>query len=89
MYYLTSGVEVFEWRFAWSPAWNSVGRHVRFNRELVERSEGYLRRAFGLEEGEEVPPVSAIFAFFNLAFIPSGVPGFHIIIIVIFFVSVR
>ncbi|KAJ2917767.1 hypothetical protein MD484_g2673, partial [Candolleomyces efflorescens] len=60
MYYLTSGAEVFEWRFAWSPAWNSVGRHVRFNNDLVERSERYLRRAFGLEEGEEVPPFIAI-----------------------------
>lgn len=58
LYYATSGADVFEWRFSFSPAWNSVGRHVLFNRRLVERSKGYLRQAFGLGKREEIPPVS-------------------------------
>lgn len=61
MYYMTSGVEVFEWRFSWSPAWNAVGKHVKFNQGLIERSEGYLRRAFGLGAVEPIPPVSLWF----------------------------
>ncbi|KAJ2924268.1 hypothetical protein H1R20_g12817, partial [Candolleomyces eurysporus] len=75
MYYLTSGVEPFEWRFSWSPAWNNVGKHVKFNRDLVERSEGYLRRAFGLEEGEEVPPFIAIHARHGDFGITCSIPG--------------
>lgn len=58
LYYATSGADVFEWRFSFSPAWNSVGRHVLFNQGLVERSTGYLRRAFGLGERDSIPPVS-------------------------------
>ena len=57
LYYLTSGADYFEWRFSWSPAWNVVGKHARFNRPLVERSEGYLRKAFGLQDSEAIPPV--------------------------------
>lgn len=60
LYYATSGAEIFEWRFGWSPAWNKVGRHVLFNEVLVDRSREYLRTAFGLEAGEEIPPFIAI-----------------------------
>lgn len=58
LYYATSGAESFEWNYPWSPAWNQVGRHVRFNWWMVERSEGYLRRAFGLDKDQAIPPVS-------------------------------
>ncbi|KAJ3523233.1 hypothetical protein NMY22_g11534 [Coprinellus aureogranulatus] len=60
LYYATSGADVYEWRFSFSPAWNSVGQHVLFNREFVERSSEYIRRAFDLEYLEEIPPFIAI-----------------------------
>lgn len=60
LYYATSGAESFEWNYPWSPAWNQVGRHVRFNWWMVERSEGYLRRAFGLDKDQAIPPFIAI-----------------------------
>ena len=41
-------------------AWNLliIGKHVRFNDDLVETTKAYLSRAFNLSEGEIPPPVS-------------------------------
>jgi hypothetical protein len=57
LYFTTSSDRLFEWEAPWSPAWNLIGKHVRFNNELVEITKGYLSRAFNLSEGE-IPPVS-------------------------------
>ena len=57
LYFTTSSDKLFEWEVPWSPAWNLVGKHVRFNDDLVEITKGYLSRAFNLSEGE-IPPVS-------------------------------
>ena len=66
LYYLTSGVDEYEWRFAWSPAWRFVGRHVVFNEPLVNLAKEYLRLAIhdGEDAGneEEIPPVSFVMA---------------------------
>jgi hypothetical protein len=47
-------------------AWESVGKHMRWNPELEEMAKGYLRRAFGVRDGKgkKVPPVSLGFALF-------------------------
>ena len=58
LYFTTSSDRKFEWEASWSPAWNLVGKHVRFNDDLVEITKGYLSRAFNLSEGEITPPVS-------------------------------
>lgn len=58
LYYVTSGTKAFEFESKWSPAWFTVGRHLRFTESLKELSKGYLRRAFNLPNGQEVPPVS-------------------------------
>ena len=57
LYYTTSSNRLFEWEAPWSPVWNLIGKHVRFNNELVEIAKGYLSRAFNVGEGE-IPPVS-------------------------------
>ena len=66
LYFITSSDKLLEWEASWSPAWNSVGTHVRFNDKLVEIAKGYLLRAFNLSEGE-IPPVS-LFVFLLLLF---------------------
>jgi hypothetical protein len=70
LYYLTSGVDEYEWRFAWSPAWRFVGRHVVFNEPLVNLGKEYLRLAIhdGEDAGdeEEIPPVSFVVASLSL-----------------------
>jgi hypothetical protein len=57
LYFLTSSDRLFEWEASWSPAWNLIGTHIRFNDELVEIAKGYLSRAFNSNAGE-IPPVS-------------------------------
>ena len=58
LYFITSSDRLFEWEASWSPAWNSVGTHLRFTNELIEITRGYLSRAFNLIKGEKIPPVS-------------------------------
>ncbi|TFK35507.1 hypothetical protein BDQ12DRAFT_688252 [Crucibulum laeve] len=58
LYFSTSGRESFEWEHAWSPAWRTVGKHLRFTSEMEELARGYLRRAFGV--AGDVPPFIAI-----------------------------
>lgn len=60
LYYTTSGTRAFEFENKWSPAWYTVGRHLRFTEPLMELTRGYLRRAFGLLDDEDVPAVSSI-----------------------------
>lgn len=61
LYYTTSSSETFEWRFAWSPAWRFVGRHVRYNQNLVGLGEGYARRAMKVEDNaQELPKFIAV-----------------------------
>lgn len=63
LYFTTSSNKLYEWEAPWSPAWNLVGKHVRFTNELVEITKGYLSRAFNMSEGE-IPSVS----FFECSF---------------------
>ncbi|KAH9836945.1 uncharacterized protein C8Q71DRAFT_578541 [Rhodofomes roseus] len=48
----------FEHDFA--PAWRFVGAYMHWTPELQELAYAYVRRAFGLEDGAEVPPYIAI-----------------------------
>ena len=57
LYFTTSSDRLFEWEAPWSPAWNLIGKHVRFNDELIEITKGYLSKVFNITEGE-IPPVS-------------------------------
>jgi hypothetical protein len=59
LYYATSGVDVYEWRFSWSPAWQSIARHLKFTQPMLDLGQEYLRTAFSIHEsGNELPPVS-------------------------------
>jgi hypothetical protein len=60
LFYTSTGVKQFEFEERWSPVWNSVGTHFRFQEDLVEHAKVYIRRAFGIDEGGEVPPVSTL-----------------------------
>ncbi|KAF8497690.1 hypothetical protein JB92DRAFT_3146620 [Gautieria morchelliformis] len=49
-----------EWWEEWSPAWIEVGRHARWEKRLERVAVGYIQRALGVEEGEEVPRYIAV-----------------------------
>jgi hypothetical protein len=55
LYYATSGVDVYEWRFSWSPVWQSIARHLKFTQPMLDLGEEYLQKVF---EQQELPPVS-------------------------------
>ena len=64
LYYVSSGIERLEMEQRWSPVWSRIGQHMRWSTELVELSDAYIRRAFGLPEAsvegkplEALPPV--------------------------------
>ena len=64
LYYVTSGVDLYEWRFSWSPAWQTIARHLKFTQPMLDLSQEYLRRAFLIHESDnELPPVSGRKAF--------------------------
>lgn len=59
LYYATSGVDVFEWRFSWSPVWRSIAQHLKFTLPMLRLGQEYLRRALQVPESQhELPPVS-------------------------------
>ena len=59
LYYSTSGVDVYEWRFSWSPAWQSIARHLKFTQPMLDLGREYLRKVFLIDESDyELPPVS-------------------------------
>ena len=61
LYYATSGVEVYEWRFSWSPVWQSIGRHLKFTQPMLHLGNEYLRRVFQVDESQDkLPPVSEL-----------------------------
>lgn len=47
-----------EWWEEWSPAWHMVGKHTRWEKNLEKLAVGYIQRALGVEESDEVPRVS-------------------------------
>ena len=70
MYYI-GAQDHDEWWEEWSPAWRMVGRHARWERKLERVAVGYIQRALGVEQGEEVPPVSCPIHFIPLSFSPT------------------
>ncbi|KAJ2914441.1 hypothetical protein MD484_g5968, partial [Candolleomyces efflorescens] len=64
LYYVTSGMERFEFEKRWSPVWFMVGRHLRFTDRLMELGREYLRRALGLDPGAsdagDLPPIITV-----------------------------
>ena len=59
LYYATSGVDAYEWRFSWSPAWQSIAQHLKFTQPMLDLGQEYLRKAFLVDESHsELPPVS-------------------------------
>ncbi len=57
LYYVTSSRETHEWRFAWSPVWRFVAKHLYFTDTLVDLTRGYLARTFNTRD-DNIPPVS-------------------------------
>jgi hypothetical protein len=52
LYYTTTHF-AFEWEREGSPAWNFVGRHVKWNKTLKAIADGYAERLLG---GNKVDP---------------------------------
>ncbi|KAG6869099.1 hypothetical protein C0993_001664 [Termitomyces sp. T159_Od127] len=61
MYYASVGTQPFEWSSSWSPAWRSIGRHLRFTEPTVELVKGYVRRALQVT-AYELPPFITVHA---------------------------
>ncbi|KAJ2914442.1 hypothetical protein MD484_g5969, partial [Candolleomyces efflorescens] len=60
LFYTSTGLREFEFEERWSPVWNNVGRHFRFQRDLVDHAKVYILKAFGIEEGGDVPPMITV-----------------------------
>ncbi|KAF4623811.1 hypothetical protein D9613_002247 [Agrocybe pediades] len=54
--YYVSAHQPFEFDFDFSPAWLFVGQHMHWTAELESITDGYIRRAFGTQEGQPTPP---------------------------------
>ncbi|KAL5519476.1 hypothetical protein ACEPAH_1159 [Sanghuangporus vaninii] len=54
-YYVASEA-IFEFKYDWSPAWRFVGTHAHWSSWLTNVALDAIRKTFGVEEGEEVPP---------------------------------
>lgn len=59
LYFVSSGLQRHEYEARWSPAWNTVGTHIRFTDDLMRLAESHIRRELGVSEGEDIPPVSS------------------------------
>ena len=86
LYFTTSSDKLFEWEAPWSPAWNLIGKHVRFNDELVDITKGYLSRAFNISEGE-IPPVSLLVQIFNFFYVSKK--NIHIVVFYEQFIAIH
>lgn len=61
LYFVWSGKGDDEWAQPWSPAWRTVGQHLRFTEEINDMVKGYLRRTFELPAYDtDLPPVSSL-----------------------------
>ncbi|KAF6765971.1 hypothetical protein DFP72DRAFT_797144 [Ephemerocybe angulata] len=60
LYYVSTGVREFEFEEPWSPAWARVGKFLRFADGLEGVGLAYVRKAFGLENGEAIPPLITV-----------------------------
>lgn len=58
--YFVGALKPFEWEQEFSPAWRFVGTKVRWSKGMMGIATAYVRRAFALVEGEEIPPVRSL-----------------------------
>ncbi|KAH7927278.1 hypothetical protein BV22DRAFT_1045518 [Leucogyrophana mollusca] len=58
--YYVSASKAWEWELDYSPAWRSVGQHMRWTDRLMKMSDEYLRRAMSIAEDEATPPFISI-----------------------------
>ncbi|KAF8610173.1 hypothetical protein BDV93DRAFT_517351 [Ceratobasidium sp. AG-I] len=49
-----------EWAMDYAPYWKTVGTHMYWAPKLLELAEGYLRRHFGVQAGEPIPPFVSV-----------------------------
>ena len=60
MYYTTSGSDVYEWRFSWSPVWRNIGRNLPFTTRMQQIGTQYLLNMFRDETSvHDIPHVSS------------------------------
>ena len=51
---------VDQWNHDYAPYWRTIGTHMYWAPKLLELAEGYLRRHFGVQPGEAIPPASPL-----------------------------
>lgn len=59
LYYVGSGADSFEWVRPWSPAWRTVGKHLRFTDHMENLGKEYAARVFDVAPNE-LPPFIAV-----------------------------
>ncbi|KZT30814.1 hypothetical protein NEOLEDRAFT_1174185 [Neolentinus lepideus HHB14362 ss-1] len=59
LYYVAAHTP-FEFEKDFSPAWREVATHMHWTDRLQEITNGYIRKAFELPEGADIPPYIAI-----------------------------
>ncbi|KAK0462618.1 uncharacterized protein EV420DRAFT_1199247 [Desarmillaria tabescens] len=59
LYYVGSGAETFEWNHPWSPAWRTVGKHLRFSEHMERLGKEYASKVFDVAP-DQLPPFIAV-----------------------------
>lgn len=54
---LTEASQLWDYHQEMSPAWRFVGQHMHWNPRIQNIANKYIRRAFGLDSTEAIPPV--------------------------------
>ncbi|EPQ60426.1 hypothetical protein GLOTRDRAFT_124182 [Gloeophyllum trabeum ATCC 11539] len=73
--YYVSARTPFEFEKDYSPAWREVATHMHWTDRLQEITNGFIRKAFELPEGADIPPIQAdLLASRNIS-----VPAAHVL----------
>ncbi|KAG7446668.1 uncharacterized protein BT62DRAFT_932112 [Guyanagaster necrorhizus] len=59
LYYVGTGADSFEWTRPWSPAWRTVGKHLRFTDHMQKLGKEYAARVFDVAPNQ-LPPFIAV-----------------------------
>ncbi|KAG8923486.1 hypothetical protein FRC02_011115 [Tulasnella sp. 418] len=58
--YFTAGRDTYEWEKDYSPVWTLVGKHMRFTKKVEDIAMFYLRKVFGVQRNEDIPPFISV-----------------------------
>ncbi|KAF5326229.1 hypothetical protein D9611_000410 [Ephemerocybe angulata] len=64
LYYATSGITDYEWKYPWSPEWRVIGVHLPFTDRMIDLATKYLRTVYSKELTQsglnDLPPLITV-----------------------------